>query len=104
MLDLRERSPANPNTCGHGFDKHYLSQIYSIPDQWGIQVNTMGALVSSDAAECRNPLGAGVCSGRILLQFYLEYYVISCKSRPRREKTSPRDRPAVRNTCCPPTK
>lgn len=39
MLNLRELSAANPNTFGHGFEKHYLLQIYSIPDQWGIRVN-----------------------------------------------------------------
>lgn len=32
-------SAANPNTFGHGFEKHYLSQIYRIPHQWGICVN-----------------------------------------------------------------
>lgn len=39
MLNLKELSPANPNTFGHGFEKHYLLQIYSIPDQWGTWVN-----------------------------------------------------------------
>lgn len=39
MLNLRELSAANPNTFGHGFEKHYLLQIYSIPDQRGIRVN-----------------------------------------------------------------
>lgn len=39
MLNLKELSLANPNTFGHGFEKHYLLQIYNIPDQWGIWVN-----------------------------------------------------------------